>query len=204
RASIAYTVTVIGGEENETQGDLLRYDTHGENAAIAGNSLELAGHVNVSFTEIERLRVENDPPPAADIIEISPDPRNTPVSAVDAACSEPIASGSSTAAAVSLTRNGSPVALTGLTTSLVAGNTYRIGGLAGFTAADGTYVIGVAPAKVTDLVGNAATGFASDSWTADASGPTANVGPITPAPRTTPVSEGDVVFSQPITRGSFT
>ena len=68
---------------------------------------------------------------------VSPNPRTTPVSFVDVTFSLPIDTSSPTAGAVTLTDNGNPVAVSGVSFTLVQGttSTYQIGDLSAFTAA---------------------------------------------------------------------
>ena len=141
--------------------------------------------------------------PTATIVAVSPDPRNTAVSTVDVTFSEPIDLKTFTSAAVSLTRSGVAV-LTGLTTSLVSGTTYRISGLGNFTTTAGTYVLKVDATKVKDLAGNAGVGTTSDTWVMDKTGPTATVVAVSPDPRSTAVFTVDVTFSEPIDLKTFT
>ena len=53
--------------------------------------------------------------------------------------SEPVNPSTLAAGAVTLTDNGNAVALSGLSLTLISGDTYAINGLSGFTTAEGTY-----------------------------------------------------------------
>ena len=69
----------------------------------------------------------------------------------------------STASALTLTDNGSPNLITSAVTSrLVSGSTYQIGGLAGLTTAEGSYALTVNAAGIQDPYGNPGTGIALD------------------------------------------
>ncbi len=52
--------------------------------------------------------------------------------------------------ALTLTDNGQPVSTSGLSLTLVSGDTYTIGGLAGVTTAEGNYTLTVNAADITD------------------------------------------------------
>jgi len=68
--------------------------------------------------------------------------------------------------AVTLTDNGNPVAVSGVSFTLVSGttSTYQIGDLSGLTAAAGTYKLTVNASDIEDQYGNAGTGSLSTSW----------------------------------------
>ena len=106
--------------------------------------------------------VVNYPLTVQDVVDVSPDPRSNLVSSVDFVLSE--AASSFGSRAVSLTRGGSPVALSGLSFSQVSGTTYRVSGLGPFTATPGTYVLTVSGSGIVDAGGFAGSGTASDSW----------------------------------------
>ncbi|MBN1908212.1 MAG: Ig-like domain-containing protein, partial [Pirellulales bacterium] len=110
------------------------------------------------------------PPTVTDVVDITPDPRNTAVDTVDVVFSEPINLSTFTFEDVILTHDSSPVTLTGaITTSLVSGTTYRISGLSSFTSINGDYVLTVDASGIQDLAGNSGTGSASDTWTMNSS-----------------------------------
>ncbi len=113
------------------------------------------------------------------IAEVSPNPRTTPVSTVDVTFSVPIDTSSPTAGAVTLTDNGSPVAVSGVSFALVPGttSTYQVGDLSAFTAQGGTYTLTVNAADIDDQYGIAGTGTAATSWTNTA---TATATAVTP------------------------
>ena len=133
-----------------------------------------------------------------------------PVSSVDVTFSQPINLSTFDYHDLTLTHNGAAVALNNtVTTSLVSGNTYHIGGLSGFNLSDGkndgTYVLTVKCSGIQDLAGNAGTGSASDTWVMDTVPPTiTSLAAVTPSPRNTPVPSVDVVFSKPMDLSTFT
>jgi fibronectin-binding autotransporter adhesin len=100
------------------------------------------------------------------ITAVSPNPRNTPVSSIEVTFNDPINTSSVASGAVTLTENGNPIALSGLTFTLVPGTsaTYAVGSLSSFTAAVGTFVLTVNAADINDQHGFAGSGSASTSW----------------------------------------
>ena len=69
---------------------------------------------------------------------------------------------------MTLTDDGGPNLITGsVSISLVSGSMYQIGGLAGLTAAAGTYTLTVNAADIEDQYGNPGTGSMSTSWVVD-------------------------------------
>ncbi len=137
----------------------------------AGNTSEFSAAV----------AVDNTPPQVLDVIDVSPDPRNTAVSSVDVQFSEPIDIGTLDAADVTLSLNGVPQILSGLVTftpSTMDPNIVTIGGLDTLTGANGDYVLTVDGTGITDLAGNAGTGTAADSWLMDVIAPYSTVDPL--------------------------
>ena len=108
------------------------------------------------------------------IAAISPNPRTTPVSTVDVTFSLPIDTSSPTAGAVTLTDNGSPVAVSGVSFALVPGttSTYQVGDLSTFTADGGSYTLTINAADIDDQYGNPGTGSLSTSWLVNGTTPT--------------------------------
>jgi Ca2+-binding RTX toxin-like protein len=144
-----------------------------------------AGNGNYNSASGTITDVIAQPLTVTEIAAISPDPRTTPVSAVDVTFSLPIDTSSPTATAVTLTDNGNPVAVSGLTFTLVPGttSTYAVGDLSAFTTAPGAYVLTVNAADIDDQYGNTGTGSATTSWT------------TVPAPTATLVTPGTATVS---------
>ena len=151
-------------------------------------------------------KLDSTRPSVLSLGPVEPDPRRTPVQTVDVTFSEPIDPATFDFSDITLTYGGNAVPLTNTVNVVpVSGAIYRIGGLAGFTSAMGTYTITVAGTGVRDPAGNAGTGGASDTFTVDLIGPTVlSVGPVAPDPRRTPVESVDVVLSEPVAPASFT
>jgi hypothetical protein len=136
--------------------------------------------------------------PTATIGPIAPDPRKTPVSTVNIQFTEPVTGVNITD--FTLTRNGAAVSLSGVTVS-GAGSTYMLNNLDAATTAAGTYVLTLVAANsgITDSLGNSLAVNASDTWVNDATAPTADIVDVTPDPRTTPVGNVTINFSEPVT-----
>ena len=106
------------------------------------------------------------------IVQIAPvtTPRNQPVQTVDVTFSEPLGTGTFTAADLTLTRGGQAVPLgAGVTITPVdaAGTAFRIAGLEAATTEPGDYVLTVDATGVEDLSGNPGTGSQSVSFTVE-------------------------------------
>ncbi|MFN8495747.1 MAG: choice-of-anchor Q domain-containing protein [Caldilineaceae bacterium] len=154
----------------------------------AGNSL--AGSVSDSFT-VDTVA------PTVDIVDVTPDPRNTGVTSITLLFSKPVVNFD--LADLTLTRNGAPVALTGALLN-GTGATYKLENLAGLTTPDGAYVLtlNAASSGITDAIGNALAGDGSDSFVVDANALIATLTPVTPDPRNIPVNSIDIVFSKAV------
>jgi Calx-beta domain/SdrD B-like domain len=121
-------------------------------------------------------------PPTADVVDVTPDPRTTPVTAITIVFSEAVTGFD--LADLSLTRGGSPVSLAGASLTTTDHVTWTLGSLSGLTGALGNYVLTLTAAGsgITDAAGNPLAADASDSW--------AVVAP--PAVQSVMVNDGDV------------
>jgi hypothetical protein len=129
---------------------------------------------------------------------ISPNPRNTAVSAIDVTFNEAIETGSLPAGALTLTDDGQPVAVSGLSASLVSGTTYAISGLSAATAAQGLYTLTINAADLLDASGDAGAGTLSTSWLMDTTPPTTAIAvPSSPSSLTFPVTITGNIPAQP-------
>lgn len=137
----------------------------------------------------------------AAITAVSPDPRNTAVSSITIVFSAAVGSGF-TLADLTLKRNGGSNLLTGSQTLTTGNNiTWTLGNLSGITASSGTYLLTLTASGsgIVDGSANALSGDATETWTTDATVPTATVTPVTADPRTLPVESVQVVFSEAVT-----
>jgi hypothetical protein len=116
--------------------------------------------------------------PTADIIDVTPDPRATPVASITINFSESVTGFG--LEDLAFTRNGATVALTGA--SLSGGPaSYTLGGLASLTAADGSYMLTVLAAGVQDALGHPLAANAADQWVVDATPPDTTITSSPPA-----------------------
>ena len=103
--------------------------------------------------------------PSADIVDVSPDPRGLPVSAVSVRFTEAVFN--LDLADFSLTRDGGNNLLTGVETLTTADNVnWTLGNLSDLTGTTGTYrlTLRTADSGVVDRVGNPLVADAEDSW----------------------------------------
>ncbi len=128
---------------------------------------------------------------------VSPSPRSTPVSSIAVTLSEPITASSFTTAALTLTDNGNPVSLNGV--SIVAGSNegYTISGLAAATAAQGGYTLTVNAAGIQDQNHLSGNGSLSTSWVTDTTPPTSHVVNSLAVKQSTDSFPVSVTFSDP-------
>lgn len=135
-------------------------------------------------------------PPTADIVDVSPDPRNSHAGLLQIAFSEPVSGVD--VADFALTRDGLPVALSAALLS-GAGRDYTLD-LTTATAAAGSYAIRLvaAGAGIRDAAGNALTADAADSWVTDTTAPTADIDDVLPDPRSSSAGQVQLLFSEPV------
>jgi hypothetical protein len=140
----------------------------------------------------------NATPPTADIVDVSPDPRNASVSSVAVTFNRAVTGVD--VADFTLTRNGTNVALTGVTVS-GTGSNYTLNNLTTATTAAGTYVLTLVASTsgITDSNGLALAANASDTWVNDVAAPTADIVDVTPDPRTSAVGLVTINFSETVT-----
>ncbi|MCX7417976.1 MAG: cadherin domain-containing protein [Planctomycetia bacterium] len=136
--------------------------------------------------------------PTVDLVDVSPDPRSTTVGLVTIEFSEAVIGYN--LADLSLTRDGSPVSLSGLTLNQTDSTHFTIN-LSSVTTIDGTYSLTLAAAGsgIADLAGNVLAANATDSWTRDSVAPTGDIVNVVPNPRIVPVNELLIEFSEPVT-----
>ena len=134
--------------------------------------------------------------PTADILDITPDPRNSAVGSVSITFSEPVSGVSLND--FTLTHNGSSVSLAGLTLSGTGAN-YTLD-LTSVTAVEGAYVLTLmaAGSGIMDAAGNLLSVNATDSWMTDTTAPTADILDVAPDPRNSAVGSVSITFSEPV------
>ncbi len=132
------------------------------------------------------------------ITPVSPSPRNSYVSSIDVTFSEPIDTGSLVAGALTLTDDGGNNLInSGVSLSLVSGDTYAIGGLSTLTTAQGEYTLTVNSADIRDQTGVAGTNALSTSWLTDTTAPSSHVVNSLGTSQTSDTFPVSVSFSDP-------
>src|SRR4029079_6715757 len=123
--------------------------------------------------------------PTADIVDITPDPRNSAVGSVSIVFSESVSGVDM--ADFTLTRNGSPVTLAA--GSLSGSGANYILDLAAVTGTAGTYVLtlNATGSGISDVTERTLPADPTDTWLTDTTVPTADIVDITPDPRNSAV-----------------
>ncbi|MBI1335775.1 MAG: hypothetical protein GC164_02305 [Phycisphaera sp.] len=138
-----YTVTATGGQLGGT---------------VVVQEIVVSGqNVKLDFTP----QMVDHTAPTADILDITPDPRNTAVGTVTVQFSEDVQNVDITDFA--LTINNSALSLAGLSVTQVNASTYTLD-LSTVTDATGQYTLTLQTSDITDLAGNALASPASDSF----------------------------------------
>jgi len=155
---------------------------------------------------VEEWQVDTLGPLVVSVGPVRPDPRTDAVGSIDVRFSEPIDAATFTTADITLTRDGSPIDLSGAQITRLGEAHYRIARLAQFTGEHGRYTLTVNPDEIADLLGNTGdAAFArSDSWALVIRPRILAIEPVTPNPRNTPVDTLDFTFSEPIALATFT
>ena len=137
--------------------------------------------------------------PTVDVVDVTPDPRNTAVSTITLVFSEPVTGLSSTN--FILSRNGIPVPSSTITYTTSDNRTFVVTGLESQTSVSTTYTATVRGpgGGIKDAVGNELAADATDTWVMDAAGPTVEVVDVTPDPKRTFTSTIMITFSEPVT-----
>ncbi len=145
--------------------------------------------------------------PTADIVDVIPSPRNTPVASVEIVFSEPVFGFDLSDLVLDKSNDGLGNLLTGAQTLTTSDNqTFTLNNLALATGTDGTYTLSLNASNsfITDTLGNPLTTDAVEVWIqtgviVDNLPPTVDVIDVTPDPRTTPVNSINIQFSEPVT-----
>ncbi len=132
------------------------------------------------------------------ITPVSPNPRNSYVSSIDVTFNEPINTSGLVAGALTLTDDGGANLInSGVSLSLVSGDTYAIGGLTTLTNTQGEYTLTVNAADVRDQNGIAGANSLSTSWLMDATAPSSHVVNSLGTRQTSDTFPVSVAFSDP-------
>ncbi|MDB6030291.1 MAG: hypothetical protein JWM16_629, partial [Verrucomicrobiales bacterium] len=144
-------------------------------------------------------------PVVVSIAQPAPNPRNTAVSTIDVAFSLPVGPASFENGDLQLKRNGSSNLIgNGVTITSLSPTTFRIGGLASLTGADGDYQLTVLGSGVLGTDATPGQGALSQSWSTLTTGPqiVALESPE-PAFRNTVVASLTVTFARAIDSSTF-
>jgi subtilisin-like proprotein convertase family protein len=132
-------------------------------------------------------------PQVLDIVDVTPDPRNSSIDAIEVKFQFPLNLATFGINDIALTRNGVLVPL-GSAIAFSQGSdttTYRVSGLTPFTASAGDYEIKVFGSGVTDTFSHRGTGVVFDRW--QVRGPTVlDIIDVVPDPRNTQVDNVEV------------
>ncbi len=144
-------------------------------------------------------------PQIREIVDVSPDPRNIPVTSIDVVFTEAIRSASFDYTDLMLSLDGGNNLITSaVTVSQVNATTYRINNLAGITGNVGQYQLSLNATGIEDLSGTAGVGTVTESWVFNGDRPAvADLIGFTSNLRNTPVEIVDVVFTEAIVPSSF-
>jgi hypothetical protein len=127
--------------------------------ARQAEAIKAVSNASASLT----INVDTVAPVTADVVDVSPDPRQSAVSSVGVTFSQSV-SGSFSFSNLTLTRDGVnvPLSASNNPTSGDGGVTWTVPNLSSLTSATGTYVLSVALGLAPDAAGN--TTQASDTW----------------------------------------
>lgn len=138
--------------------------------------------------------------PVADVVNVSPDPRDNPVDSITITFTEAVTGFE--LADLQLFRAGTPQNLLTAAQTLTTSNgvTWTLGNLAGITSADGSYTLTLVSAVsgIADAAGNSLPSDASDTWTVDIAAPTVDIVDVMPDPRNIALGSIDIVFSEAV------
>jgi hypothetical protein len=167
------------------------------NAAAIADPLGNTGAGSASTTWVEAAVA-----PAVSAVAGAPQgPTNTPPSSLEITFTKPVDTGTLDVSDLTLSRDGGPNLLAGASgVALVqeSSNTFSLVGLAGLTAAAGTYSLTVDATQVRDLQGNQGIGSGTASFSVSTAAPAVTSVSAVTSPRNTPVPPLDVTFSEPI------
>ncbi|MCO5051617.1 MAG: Ig-like domain-containing protein [Verrucomicrobiae bacterium] len=146
---------------------------------------------------------------AAPVVEsisaVTPDPRNQPIEALTIAFSKAINPATFGLGALQLTRDGGPNLITADVTLTTEDNiNFTLAGLGTLTGEEGTYVLSVTAANVTDAGGKSGQGTQTRTWTMITSPPhIVELSPVTTNPRNIVVQNLTVTFSHAVDPATF-
>ncbi|MFN3168758.1 MAG: CARDB domain-containing protein [Phycisphaeraceae bacterium] len=135
---------------------------------------------------------------------VDPNPTDDAIDAIQVSFDEAVAAASLTADDFTLTKDGAPVALTGVTITPISSTQFALTGLAPFTQDDAVYELTLAMSGVTDLVNNSGNDDASYTWVKGEAAPAVIAIAGAPAGLTdTPPTQIDITLTEPVTLASL-
>ncbi|HEX3147588.1 MAG TPA: ELWxxDGT repeat protein [Gemmataceae bacterium] len=197
----AVTVMPLGGSSYRISG--LAAATGGDGAyfmTVNGSAIDdLAGNAGTDSASTGWV-MDTTAPSVQGLSSITPNLRHTTVDSVDVSFSEAINPVTFDPTDISLTLDGVPVAMSGLTLTPLRASVFRIDGLSAFTVAEGAFVLTVDDSGVTDLAGNSGIGAKAVDWTMDTTAPTVIINQAGDQfdPTNAAGIRFDVVFSEPV------
>ncbi len=214
-AAPGLTVVVVDKSTNEQLGrpvsvmtpDGPRFSLN-VNLAAGAHEIEVrtvdeAGNVSAERTT-ETILVDQTAPILTSLSEVTPDPRSTPVDAVEVEFSEAIRPSTFTFADLVLLRDGDAVALNSAVIESLTSTRYRISGLAPLTSAAGNYSLTAIADEIQDEAGNNGSGVLDEAWVTTASSLLIeHLQEVSPSLRTSPVDSLDVTFTEAINAATF-
>ena len=141
-------------------------------------------------------------PPTADIVDVAPDPRATPVDSVTIVFSEPVTGFDPGDLRLNPLGSGANL-FTGAETLATGdgGLTWTLGNLSAATNRRAGFLLSLAASGsgIRDAAGNGMVQSATESWSNTNEPPlVVSLGPVSPDPRREPVDFIDVVFNEPV------
>ncbi len=139
---------------------------------------DIAGNVQATPSAAQATVAILSPLTISSIATVST-PTRFAVSTIDVTFSVPINPSTLSPGALTLTDDGGANLInSGVSLTLVSGDTYAIGGLSGLTVAQGEYTLTVNAADIQDQDGISGSGVLSTSWLMDTTPPTSTVNPL--------------------------
>jgi Ca2+-binding RTX toxin-like protein len=148
---------------------------------------------------------DNAAPQVREIVDVSPNPRNTVVDSLTVVFSESIRTNTFDYQDLSLTLDGGANLITnGVTISQIDPITFQINNLTGITGNIGQYQLSVNATGIQDLAGNAGAGIVNENWTFTGDRPgIASIIGFNSTLLNTPLNTFDVTFTEAINPSSF-
>jgi hypothetical protein len=148
---------------------------------------------------------DNAAPQVREIVDVSPNPRNTVVDSLTVVFSEAIRANTFDYQDLNLTLDGGANLITnGVTISQIDPNTFQINNLTGITGNIGQYQLSVNATGIQDLAGNAGAGIVNENWTFTGERPAiASIIGFNSTLLNTAVNTFDVTFTEAIIASSF-